>query len=64
MLSGPNLDRTKSLVDLVEVPIVAAGGVTKVDDVTKLKEIGVSGAIIGRALYEGDLNLSDAIAAS
>ena len=64
MLSGPNLDRTKSLVDMVDVPIVAAGGVTKVEDVMKLKEIGVSGAIIGRALYEGALDLKDAIAAS
>ena len=64
MLSGPNLERTKSLVELVNLPIVAAGGVTKVEDITNLKEIGVSGAIIGRALYEGSLDLEEAIKAS
>ena len=64
MLSGPNLERTKTLVEAVELPIVAAGGVTSVEDIKNLKQISVSGAIIGRALYEGAIDLKDAIAAS
>jgi phosphoribosylformimino-5-aminoimidazole carboxamide ribotide isomerase len=64
MLSGPNLERTKALVDAVELDVIAAGGVTSVEDITQLKAIGVSGAIIGRALYEGNIDLKDAIQAS
>ncbi len=64
MMEGPNFDRTKALVDAVSLPIVASGGVTSASDVTHLKEMGVEAAIIGRALYEGMLNLSDALAAA
>lgn len=64
MLAGPNIDRTHALVEAVELPIVAAGGVTTVDDVRTLKRIGVAGAIIGRALYEGTITLPDALAAA
>lgn len=63
MLAGPNLERTKQLVNAVDVPIVAAGGVTTVDDIKNLKKIGVSGAIIGRALYEGSITLREALQA-
>jgi len=63
MLTGPNLDRTGQLVQAVNVPIVAAGGVTTVDDIKNLKRVGVSGAIIGRALYEGSMTLREAIEA-
>jgi phosphoribosylformimino-5-aminoimidazole carboxamide ribotide isomerase len=63
MLAGPNFERTKTLVDAVDIPVVAAGGVTTVEDVEKFSQLGVAGVIIGRALYEGSLNLSDAIAA-
>ena len=61
MLSGPNLKRTEELVIAAEVPIVAAGGVTTIEDVKKLKNIGVAGVIIGRALYEGTIALSEAL---
>lgn len=63
MLAGPNFERTKALVDAVDVPVVAAGGVTTVEDVEKFSSLGVAGVVIGRALYEGSLKLSDAIAA-
>ena len=63
MLAGPNFERTKTLVDAVNIPVVAAGGVTTVEDVEKFSQLGVAGVVIGRALYEGSLNLSDAIAA-
>jgi len=63
MLSGPNLERTKTLVKTAKTPIVAAGGVNSVDDIKKLGQIKVAGAVIGRALYEGTLNLADALEA-
>lgn len=61
MLEGPNLDRTQLLVQSIDVPVVAAGGVTTVDDITHLGEIGVAGAVIGRGLYEGTITVRDAI---
>ncbi|MGD9110397.1 MAG: HisA/HisF-related TIM barrel protein, partial [Phycisphaerales bacterium] len=64
MLTGPNLERTKALVDAVSVPIIAAGGVHSVSDIKQLAELGVEAAIIGRALYEGNLSLADAIKAA
>lgn len=63
MLAGPNVERTKQLAEAVDLPIVAAGGVTTVEDVKTLKAAGVAGAIIGRALYEGTITLTDALKA-
>ncbi len=64
MLAGPNLERTKALIDAVNVPIVASGGITTIADIKALIKIGAPAAIIGRALYEGTLNLADAIKAA
>ena len=64
MLSGPNFERTKAICDAVDVPVIASGGVSTIEDVKKLVELEIDGAIIGRALYEGTLNLKDAIAAT
>ena len=61
MLCGPNLERTKALVDAVNTPIIAAGGVTSTEDIKKLAEIGTAAAIIGRSLYEGSITLPDAL---
>lgn len=63
MMAGPNFERTQALVEAAGVPVIAAGGVTQVEDVVKLKELGVAGAIIGRALYEKSINLTEAIKA-
>ncbi len=63
MLKGPNVDATAEIIDAVPANVIASGGVTSLSDVTTLKQIGASGAIIGRALYTGDLVLQDAIAA-
>ncbi|MBU2458675.1 MAG: 1-(5-phosphoribosyl)-5-[(5-phosphoribosylamino)methylideneamino]imidazole-4-carboxamide isomerase [Planctomycetes bacterium] len=61
MLSGPNIDRTKVLAEAISLPVIAAGGVTTIEDIRKLAETKViSAAIVGRALYEGTLNLADA----
>jgi phosphoribosylformimino-5-aminoimidazole carboxamide ribotide isomerase len=63
MLAGPNIERTQALVDAVEIPVIAAGGVTTTEDIVKLKQAHVAGVIIGRALYEGSIELKDAIEA-
>ena len=64
MMAGPNFERTKALADAVDIPVIAAGGVTRVEDVTRLRELGgIAGAIIGRALYEGTIDLAEAIKA-
>ena len=64
MLAGPNLERTARLVQAVNRPVVAAGGVTTVDEAFNLKSIGAAGAIIGRALYEGSITLEEALVAA
>ena len=63
MLKGPNVDATADIINAIRANVIASGGVTSLTDVTALKQIGASGAIIGRALYTGDLALQDAIAA-
>lgn len=62
MLKGPNVDATTDIINAVPADVIASGGVTSLADIAALKQIGASGAIIGRALYTGDLALSDAIA--
>jgi len=64
MMAGPNFDRTRALIEAVDVPVVASGGVTSVDDIKKLAESGADAAIVGRSLYEGALSLADAIMAA
>ena len=64
MMAGPKFERTKALTEAVDVPVIASGGVSTIDDIKKLAELGAAAAIIGRALYEGTLKLSDAIEAA
>lgn len=61
MLKGPNVKATADIVDAVSANVIASGGVTSLSDIESLKNIGASGAIIGRALYTGDLLLNDVI---
>lgn len=57
-LQGPSLDLyIKIIAEHPEIRLVASGGVTTVEDIRKLKEAGCSGAIIGKALYEGHITL-------
>ena len=64
MMAGPNFERTKELAEAVDVDVVASGGVSRIDDIQKLAGTRVVAAIIGRSLYEGTINLSDAINAA
>lgn len=61
MMSGPNVPAMAAMQAAVRLPVVASGGVTTVDDVARLAEAGLSGCIIGRALYEGTISLPEAI---
>ena len=64
MMTGPNFERTKALVEAVDVPVIASGGVNSIKDIKRLAEFNPEAAIIGRSLYEGTLNLADAIRAA
>jgi phosphoribosylformimino-5-aminoimidazole carboxamide ribotide isomerase len=61
MLSGPDLQTLSSAVLFPGVKIIAAGGIGSIGDLVALKEIGVEGAVIGKALYEGRFTLKEAI---
>jgi phosphoribosylformimino-5-aminoimidazole carboxamide ribotide isomerase len=64
MLQGPNLAAMAEMKAAVRVPIIASGGVTTAKDVADLARLGMDGCIIGRALYEGTITLTEAISAS
>lgn len=61
-LSGPNLEALKELTVAVERDIIASGGVSSLADIQGAAASGAGGAIIGRAIYDGRVNLQDAIA--
>ncbi|MFU1606962.1 1-(5-phosphoribosyl)-5-[(5-phosphoribosylamino)methylideneamino]imidazole-4-carboxamide isomerase [Sulfitobacter pontiacus] len=63
-MGGPNIDATAALARAVNIPVIASGGVSSLSDLEALKETGViSGAISGRALYDGAIDLSEALKA-
>ena len=61
MLSGPNLESVRQVVSKAGIPVIASGGVSTIEHLKSLRELGVEGAIVGRALYTGDVNLTEAI---
>lgn len=61
MLSGPSFGQLAALQKSVGCNIVASGGVTTLDDVKRLRDMGLYGAIIGKAYYAGTLNLAEAV---
>ena len=63
MMTGPNVAAMAAMQRAVRLPVVASGGVTTVDDVARLAAAGLSGCIIGRALYEGTIRLPEALRA-
>lgn len=65
-LQGPNLEALRELATAVEIPVIASGGVSSVRDLLSLlglESLGVTGAIVGRALYTGEVSLKEALRA-
>ncbi len=65
MMAGPNVEATAELARSVHIPIIASGGVHRLDDIKALCDVtddGVIGTVIGRALYEGTLDFAEALA--
>ncbi|MGJ8611682.1 MAG: 1-(5-phosphoribosyl)-5-[(5-phosphoribosylamino)methylideneamino]imidazole-4-carboxamide isomerase [Octadecabacter sp.] len=63
-MKGPNIDATEALARAVNIPVIASGGVSSMADLQALKDTGViSGAISGRALYDGAIDLNAALTA-
>jgi phosphoribosylformimino-5-aminoimidazole carboxamide ribotide isomerase len=64
MMSGFNADSTREMAQAITTPVIASGGVSSLDDLRRLRELegdGVIGCVIGRALYEGGLKLTDCL---
>jgi len=64
MKTGPNVDATRALATAIQIPVIASGGISTISDVfevSTLSENGVMGMITGRALYDGSLDLVEAI---
>jgi phosphoribosylformimino-5-aminoimidazole carboxamide ribotide isomerase len=62
MLQGPNIEYTRALALAGRVPVIASGGVGNIEHIHQLRQLPVWGAIVGRSLYEGTLDLREAIA--
>jgi len=64
MMSGPNYPQTSKLVEATHLPIIASGGVGNLQHIEQVKATGCWGVIVGRSLYEGTVNLAEAIGAA
>lgn len=64
-MQGPNVDATAALAQAVSIPVIASGGVSSITDLIALRDCGadLNGAISGRALYDGAIDLKEALAA-
>lgn len=65
-MSGPNREALREMAQAIDVPVIASGGVSSIADLLgliALEQYGVTGAIVGRAIYTGDINLAEAIQA-
>lgn len=62
-LTEPGFEAIAQMVKGVNLPIIAAGGISKLSHLRKLKELGAEGAILGKALYTGDIKLGEALVA-
>lgn len=65
-LQGPNLEALRELAQSISIPVIASGGVSSITDLLSLlslEPLGVTGAIVGKAIYTGDVSLKEAIKA-
>ncbi len=61
MLTGPDYAAMEELLKMTKLPVIASGGVTSIDDVKKLKNMGVWAVILGKAIYEGLIKIEEAV---
>jgi phosphoribosylformimino-5-aminoimidazole carboxamide ribotide isomerase len=65
VLTGPNVQATADLARAIDIPVIASGGVSSIDDLRALQaeaSSGIVGVISGRAIYDGRIELSEALA--
>jgi len=65
MMQGPNIEATRALAEAISIPVIASGGVSSLKDIENLMAIeasGIAGAITGKAVYTGAINLAEAVA--
>lgn len=63
-LEGPNIQAIAQMAEALDVPVIAGGGVSSLDDLAAMRDAGAAGAIVGKALYEGRFSLEDALSLS
>lgn len=60
-LKGPNLKQLEKLNESINCNVIASGGIKDIEDLKGIKEMDVYGAIVGKAIYSGNINLNEAI---
>lgn len=61
MLTGPDYDGMERLLTMTKLPLIASGGVSDIDDVKRLKDLNVWATILGKAVYEGKIQIEEAV---
>jgi phosphoribosylformimino-5-aminoimidazole carboxamide ribotide isomerase len=61
-LTEPNFSAIAEMIDTLKLPVIASGGIASINHLKMLKKLGAEGAIVGKALYTGDINLKQALA--
>jgi phosphoribosylformimino-5-aminoimidazole carboxamide ribotide isomerase len=61
MLTGPDFEALARMQSMTKLPIIASGGVSSIDDLRRLKEMGLWAAIVGKAYYEGKIRIEEAM---
>jgi len=64
MLTGPNVAATREMAESVNIPVVASGGISSLKDIESYRGVPLEGIIVGKALYSGNLDLTEAIKAA
>jgi phosphoribosylformimino-5-aminoimidazole carboxamide ribotide isomerase len=60
-LMGPDIENTSKMVETISIPVVAAGGMSSMNDIQEIQKTGVYGIVIGKAIYEGTIDLKKAL---
>ncbi len=61
MLQGPDFEGLREIMKITDLPVIASGGVTGIDDVKRLKDMGAWATILGKAVYEGLISIEEAV---